>query len=392
MDISSLESDPVANQTYAQWVRSAARRLTSGSGDAISLFDSSVAEPMEPLREIILDAFGTPVTDRYASVFTESNPFVVEALSARYSAPCENILCTTGATGALSLVYRTFLKRGDHIVVESPGFDIFTDIARSIGVSVSAFERAHPAYAVNPDEVMACANLKTRLIVLSNLHNPSGTFIEDGVLTQLAELASRRGVNLIVDEVYRDFAAPASARCTACNLHPSIISVSSLTKIYGLSTLRCGWVIAEPGLLANVRKVSDKFDFGTSKLAHAVAALVLERGEEFDRYTNDIVAAARPVVEGFAATLAAEGLVTGDVPQYGCIWFPRLVGVRDTRAFSDLLASEYGVFVAPGECFGAPGNVRIGFAYDPATLERGLARVHKGLGDFCRRGAKASAR
>lgn len=370
---------PTTRATYAQWVRSAVKRLSSTDGRAISLFDSSVAEPVEILRELIERNFQAPITSRYQSVFTESNPYVVEALASRYRIPAENILCTTGATGAISLLYRTLLNPGDHIVVETPGFDIFSDIAASLGVDVGTFERRPPEYRIDAEAVATSLRPNSRLIVLSNLHNPSGMRADDDALISLGEIAAAHGAKVIVDEVYRDYVDIGARASAASMLHPNLISVSSLTKIYGLSALRCGWIAASSEILEIARSVSDKFEFGVSKLAHAIAALVLESRESFDEFTRRIVDDARPLMEDYFNYLESEGLIDGQLPEFGCICFPRVVGVKDTSALSDWLAARHGVIVTPGEYFGAAGYLRIGFGHEPDELKAGLSRFSEGL-------------
>jgi aspartate/methionine/tyrosine aminotransferase len=162
-------------------------------------------------------------------------------------------------------------------------------------------------------------------------------------------------------------------------LSHNFIGISSLTKIYGLSTLRCGWIVAHPDVLAPVRAFSEQFEFGVSKLSHAVAAMILEDSAAFDANTERVLAAARPVIERFYSEWRSDGLIEGELPEYGCISFPRLTGIDDTQTFSAWLADRSGVIVAPGEFFGAPGHVRIGHAHPPDDLECGLSRLSDGL-------------
>jgi aspartate/methionine/tyrosine aminotransferase len=363
-------------------VRNAVKDLTEDSRDAISLFESSAPEPVELLREVVAKSFSQPITTRYRSVFSESNPYIVAALSKRYGLAPDSILCTTGATGAISLLYKTFLNRGDHVLVETPGFDIFADFALSQGAEADVFMRAAPDFAIDPAAIARKIKPRTRFIVLSNLHNPSGAFVPDETLLALADLAAARGVMVIVDEVYRDYAGGAAIKDVGAKLRQNVISVSSLTKIYGLSTLRCGWIVAAPKILDAVRIVSDKFEFNVSKLAHAVAAEVLEGGAEFDRYTSDILAAARPVMADALAAMSADELLAGAMPEYGCICFPRVVGVTDTHRLSRWLIANHGLYVVPGEYFGAPGYFRLGFALEPAQLARGLEKLAHGLAEY----------
>ena len=382
-----MDTDPayvttsMGGEAYAQWVRRAIRQARSDGADVIPLYDSSAEEPVELLRDLVEDAFRAPITSKYQSVFVGGNPYVVDAIAKRYDVPARRVLPTTGATTGLSLVYRTFLKRGDHVLVETPGFDLFGDIGRSLGAQVDFFRRDDD-HAIDEFEIARKLTSKTRLVVLSDLHNPSGMMLRPDVIARIARMCAERGAKLVVDEVYGDYAADAGRPGTASQLSPNIIAISSLTKIYGLSTLRCGWIIASDELLEPIRRVSDHFEFGISKLAHAVAALVLEQRERFDQYSHSVLAAARPVLERHFAQWQEAGLVQGRLPDHGCIFFPKLAGVRDTIAFSEWLADEQGVIVAPGEFFGSAGHVRIGFAHAPDVLEDGLSRFHQGLRDY----------
>lgn len=372
----------MGGEAYAQWVRRAIRNTMAAQRPATALFDSSVEEPTELLRRTIMAGFVRPITSRYQSVFVNGNPYLVETLASRYGVPEDRILCTTGATSALSLVYRAYLSPGDHILVETPGFDLFADIARSLGARVGFFRRSGPEFRIDPNEVAARIEPDTRLIVLSNLHNPSGMLLSDGELKSLADAVAGRGVKLIVDEVYGDYADRDARPGSAVRLSPDFIGISSLTKIYGLNTLRCGWVVAEPDTLAPVRRVSDHFEFGVSKLTHAIAALILEDSTNFDQNSRQVLASARPVIERFFAAWVGAGLVEGALPTFGCISFPKLVGIEDTKEFSAWLADRTGVIVAPGEFFGSPGHIRIGHAHPPDVLERGLARLTAGLREY----------
>lgn len=361
--------------SYAAWVRASIGQLIELHGEGVSLFDSSVPEPVELLRTTLADAFGHGLTSRYTNAFVRGNPFVVRQLQQHYDVGADSILCTTGATGALSLLYRAFLGAGDRVLVENPGFDLFAGFGEALHVGVDRFERNPRDFSLDPARVAAAVRQRTRLIVISNLHNPSGALVGEDELREVARIATRAGAHVIVDEVYRDYAPEGVRPPPAATLADNVVSVSSLTKIYGLSTLRCGWLAAHPAIVARVRALHDEFEFGVSKLAHAVAALVLENPAPFEDFRRRSLEATRPILERFHADWLANGLVEGALPAYGCIYFPRLVGIDDTAAFARQLSDEQRVFVAPGEFFGAPGHVRIGFAQEPAKLEEGLRRL-----------------
>ena len=372
-------SAPWARESYSHWVRRVIRAVRSERNLLVGLFDSSVPEPVDQLRRIIADGFGDTITSRYTSAFTNGNPYVVAELARNYAVPAERIVCTTGATGALSLIYRAMLAPGERVLVESPGFDLFHTIAETYGYGVDRFARHGDDFAIDVAGLEAAITPATRLIVLSNLHNPSGMALPPDTLSAIGALAEARGIHVIVDEVYGDYVDPALRPPPASRIGPALISISSLTKSHGLSTLRCGWIVGAQEPIARIRALAEEIDFGVSNLSHAVAALVLEHPEIFEDYRAGMMRRARPILESYHAHWCEQGLVTGALPPFGCIAFPRLVGIDDTVRFSEWLADRCGVVVAPGEYFGAAGHIRIGFARAPADVDYGLQALTDGL-------------
>jgi aspartate/methionine/tyrosine aminotransferase len=379
------------NESYADWVKTAIGMARARDGRTVSLFESSVPEPRELLRQTIVDAVEPSFSPYYVSAFSDGNPFVRDMLADRYAVDRTQILCTTGATGALSLIYRTFLQPGDHVLVETPGFDLFSWLAEAQGVAVDGFQRNGDRFAIDVADVEARLRPETRLVVLSDLHNPSGMPVGKAVLRDLAALAERRGFLLVVDEVYAEYTPKDQRPEAAATLSPSVISISSLTKIYGLGVLRCGWIVGAPDVVARIRRLNGRVEFGVSTLSHAMAAHVLANSAVFDENSRSYVARCRPRFETWFKAMVAEGLMAGTLPDDGCICFPSLPGVCDTRAFSEWLIARSGVIVAPGEYFGAPGHIRIGFCQEDENLEAGLMGLEEGLRHYVDRPVMAQA-
>lgn len=375
-----MSQKPWLNQSsYARWVGDAVRMGTADGGTLISLFDSSVPEPRELLRQTIVHAVQPEFGKKVVTAFGGGNRFVVGDLAERYAVERCQVLCTSGATAALGLVYRTFARPGDHILVERPGFDLFADLAVDLGIAWSGFARSGPEFSIDLAGIEASIRPETKLIVLSNLHNPSGMAVDHEDLARLARLAEQRGILLVVDEVYGDYAGPEVRPCPAFRLSPAVISISSLTKIFGLGNMRCGWLVGDAGIVEQVRETSMRVDFGVSSLSHAIAAYVFERYAEFEDYSRTVLAAARPIFADWYAGMQAEGLVEGKLPEAGCIAFPRLPTIDDAAVFSQFLLRRSSVLVAPGYHFGAPQHVRIGFAHAPEVLAAGLDALEAGI-------------
>jgi aspartate/methionine/tyrosine aminotransferase len=356
-----------------------------GDPDVQSLFDSSVEEPKALVLGAVSRLQSGRQADRYTSAFLNGNPFAMKALSRRYGVPEHHLLATSAATNALALVCETFLNPGDHVVVETPGFDLLPMSALRFGAQIDYVQRR--GGELDLGDVAAKVTSKTRLIILSDLHNPSGFGLSEATLRFVAQIAERHGALVVVDEVYGDYAAGARFK-TAAQLGKNIVAVNSLTKIFGLSTLRFGWVVAAPEVLRPVRDLAERQDFTISNLAHAVAAVVLEDDETFDSYRHSVMAESRPIITAAFAQWCAEGLVEGLLPPYGCICFPRVIGVRNTVEFSTWLAQTHKVRVAPGEYFGAPGFVRIGFGKRRGPLQVALTRFGAGLRAYTAAGVR----
>lgn len=359
--------------SYADWGRAVVRVRESGA-DVAMLWDSTIAEPTAALMDVVRDAFSPTISSRYVSVFSDGNRYAVEALARRYGLASDQIMTTTGATAALNLVLRALVTPGDQVLVEQPGFDVLARQAVSIGAVVGEVMRPAPDYRIDLNDLAAKLTPRTRAVVITNLHNPSGVQLAPAEIAAIAAVAAKVGAVLIVDEVYADFAAEAGAP-PAAGLAPNIITVSSLTKVFGLFALKFGWMAGDPALLARVRAASPDGDIGVSKLSHAVAAHVLETPAPFEAHWQSTLAGTRPVVQRHVDALVADGLLEGDLPPYGCMYFPRVVGVDDTVALARRLLTEFDTLVAPGEYFGAPGHIRIGFGSNAKGLDLGLQRL-----------------
>lgn len=369
---------------YAQWLRQTTLRSLADKKQIGFLCGSSVEEPVELLGGFVQQAFQEKVSSRYHSVFLNGgNPYVIDQLSSKYDVEAECVICTTGATSSLSLLYRTYLAPGDHILVESPCFDVFADFAYEQRAELSFFKRRREIFAIDPAEIESLIRPNTRFVVLSNLHNPSGMMLDNEILKDLVQIAKSHKIKFIFDEVYGDYASNFASNSSwsgpASKFSPYFISVSSLTKIYGLSSLKCGWIIAHPDILAPVRAFSNQFEFGVSKLSHAVAALVMENHQIFDKYWQDELKKTKPIMERHYDQWLKDGLVFGKFPDFGCISFPGLTGISDTSHFTDWLYDAYGVAVVPGELFDLSGHVRIGYGVAPDKLDYSLKQFSLGL-------------
>ena len=179
---------------------------------------------------------------------------LLKRLAHHTGAPEECIVTAAGTSMANHLAMAAMLNPGDEVVIEQPTYGLLVDVANYLGATVKRFTRKFDAgFAVEPAEIEKVVTAKTRLIVLSNLHNPSGALIAAETLHAIAEIAQQVGAYVLIDEVYLEmlfdgeapFCFPIGQKLANARGNPFIVT-SSLTKAYGLSGLRCGWILASP--------------------------------------------------------------------------------------------------------------------------------------------------
>jgi len=171
-----------------------------------------------------------------------------EALAARFGVSPEYVVAATGTSMANHLVMAALLEPGDEVLIEHPTYELLVTVAQYLGADVKRFMRTpDDEFRLDPDRIASSVTARTRLIVLTNLHNPTGVFTSSETLQRLGEIARGVGARVLVDEVYLD-ALFERAPPTAFHLGDEFITTSSLTKVYGLSGLRCGWVLADSEL------------------------------------------------------------------------------------------------------------------------------------------------
>jgi len=370
---------------YAQWIR---KVMTAPDRGQLNLIGSSFDEPLHLLEDTIKRGFCDGLPEAYKSVFVNGNPLVQQLLCKHYRIEPQQLLCTTGATTSLGLIYRTFTQPGDHVLIERPALDVFAVLAEERQLAVDWIERpADLNFQVNLDSLRRHIRPETKLIVLSNLHNPSGALLADADIKDIAAIAAENDCLVVMDEVYIGYAQNMdkenSGVCvTSAHLAPNIIAINSLTKTHGLNSLRCGWIITQPDTLRELRRFSDSHEFSVSKLSHAVAGLVLQEESVYTEYRNKVMAKVKPIIDFYMNALVRDGLINDFIPEYGCMYFPVITGMDDTQPLTEWLEKEKKVIVAPGVFFGLPSAVRLGLPEHNEDLTVALERFTSGVREY----------
>src|SRR5438093_10420380 len=157
------------------------------------------------------------------------------------------------------LAMAAIIEPCDEVLIEYPAYVPIRDVTQYLQANVKRFRRAEEnGWAIEPAEVRRHITPKTRLILITNLHNPTSALTPESVLREIGDIARSVGAFVLVDEVYLDAVYEETPR-TSFHLGPEFIVTSSLTKVYGFSGLRCGWILAEPDLAWKMRRLNDLY-------------------------------------------------------------------------------------------------------------------------------------
>jgi len=307
----------------------------------------------------------------------EGYPPLVEAIARRYGVDTGRVATATGAAGASFLALGALIRPGDTVLAEWPGYDPMAGAAHFLGAHVLTFERPRESgFRIDPDRIAHELTPDTRVILLTNLHNPTGVHTDAETLEAVAEMASAIGAKVLVDEVYLEAARGVDTR-PAATRHEALVSVSSLTKSFGLAGLRLGWMLADPGTVERARRVRDVVDgsgvapserLGVAAFGHIDALLARARA---------ILEPAWALVKSFVESRAELEWVAPAVGS--CVAFPHLLGADDAYPFVEMARVKHGVGVVPGRFFGAPAHFRIAMGGRPEVLAVGLEALGTAL-------------
>lgn len=295
-------------------------------------------------------------------------PPLTEVIAERAGVSASHVALANACTGANHLAFGLFLEPGDHVLMETPVYEPLVRVAGFLGATVDHVARHESnAWRIDPDDVKRALTARTRLVVLSNLHNPTGTFDEDETIRRIAADAEKHGAHVVVDEVYLEFLYSEGVR-SAVRLAPNILTTSSVTKTFGLDSLRLGWVLAEPALAEKARRLNDLFSNNISHPSERLAWLALSRADEILARAREVLDENIYTVDAFVRSHPALSWVK---PRAGTCGLVRADGI-DVDALTDRLQHEFETGIVPGRFFNAPEHFRLAWGIDSGALAAGL--------------------
>jgi aspartate/methionine/tyrosine aminotransferase len=283
------------------------------------------------------------------------------------------VVAAAGTSMANHLAMAALIEAGDEVLIEQPAYELLVSTAQYLQARVIRFPR-HEAnnFALDPGEILRHITPHTKLIVVTNLHNPTSVLTPESTLREVGDIARSIDARVLVDEVYLDAVYENTPR-SAFHLGKEFVITNSLTKVYGLSGLRCGWILAQPDQARAMWHLNDLFGAVPPHPAELISVVAFQNLEKIRKRARAIVEADRKLLTNLYASQDSQLFATART-EYGTTSFPRLKKGH-TDAFVAGLREQYETSVVPGRFFEMPDHFRIGMGVNTAMFGEGLHRL-----------------
>jgi aspartate/methionine/tyrosine aminotransferase len=299
-----------------------------------------------------------------------------QAIATKNSVDPDCVVEAAGTSMANHLAMAALIDPGDEVLIESPTYELIVSTAQYLQAKVVRFfRRAENGFAVDPEEIRKAVTSKTKLVFLTNLHNPSSVLTPADVLRQVSDIAASVGACVVVDEVYLDAVYDNTPR-SSFHLGKNFVVTSSLTKVYGLSGLRCGWILAQPELARAMYELNDLFAATPVHPTEILSVIAFHNLDKVRERARRIVELDRAQLKTFLDTNTSQ--VAAARSPYGTTCFPKLLH-GDVEDFLQRLRTKFETTVVPGHFFEMPDHFRIGMGVDSAMFAEGLQRISTAL-------------
>ncbi len=301
---------------------------------------------------------------------------LIESLCEMYGCAPENVVTTTGASEANFLVFSSFLERSDDFVIEKPGYQPMWLTPEMLGARRICWPRVfQDKFRADATSLQDIITQKTKLVVLTNLHNPSGVLTDKNIVRKIASVAEDHHASVLVDEIFLD----GSFTSQSSSFGPSnVIVTSSPTKIYGIGGLHTGWIIAPKEVAVRCQNLKAHITGASSYISEILTAHVLKNSREglierFHKRSKTNLESLRKWLDSHSEWFEWVR------PDGGIICFPRFFTKCSSMEICKHLLETQNVLVNPGILFGWEGFIRISYGCAPSLFQDALDALERGL-------------
>jgi aminotransferase len=338
------------------------------------------------IKEAACDALKNGAT-KYTSSFgiQELRAAIAQKMRQENKIDCnaKNIVVTTGATSALSLAVLTVMNPGDEILIPDPGWANYEPISRIGGARPVGYPLLEKkAFRLDPNDLEKLITPKTRMILLNSPSNPTGSVMPEEDLKAIGELALKRQLLVLTDEVYEKFIYDGKKHISLASFpqfRDQVITINSFSKTYAMTGWRVGYAVANEELIEAMGRLNGSTNSCVATMTQyaALAALtqsqtcVTEMITAFDKRR-------RVLLDGLSEIES----LSCQRPSGAFYAFVNISKTRyDANSFALKLLLEGRVATVPGTAFGhnGEGYIRIAYANSEEKLKIALSRIKQML-------------
>ena len=336
------------------------------------------------IRGLSRQEFDFTVEDVHTGYVDESGqPALRTLIGDRYGIGPERVFISNGATMGIYLACAASIEHGDEVLLEAPNYEPLYRIPQHLKASIKAFERRFDrGWQVDLEEFERRVSRGTKAVLMTNLHNPSGTATNPDKMLTIGQIARDHGARVIVSEVYLDSCFETGHK-PAVTFGDHMVSIGSLSKVFGLGGLRVGWIAASEEFIRRIHVVQDYIAGGVSGASQSLALKALSMADVLAARCRKIVQDNLKILSDWLRKRPDLAWVE---PVGGTVALVKLPGTLDAMELSNHLREKHATLVVPGEFFWLRGFIRLSLGGEEETLKTGLKHLGTALDYFKSRG------
>ncbi|MCJ7584903.1 MAG: pyridoxal phosphate-dependent aminotransferase [Anaerolineales bacterium] len=295
-----------------------------------------------------------------------------------------NIIVSEGAKQSLFNIIFTLCNPQDEVIMIAPYWVSYPEIVRMVGAIPVIVTPEDGGFVPSYEEIERAVSSYTKAIIVNSPNNPSGAVYPDELVAKLVELCESKGIYLICDDIYQklvfDGLVPAAAyKFTIKDVeNTKVIVVNGVSKLYGMTGFRIGWVVAPRRMVEVMTNVQSQTTTCVSPVMQAAAEGALTG-------MQSIVESLRLSIQNNRDVLMQELRTFTDVrctrpggtfyalPDFRA--YIRKSVAKDAVELSDFLLKRSLVVTIPGSEFGMEGHLRLSYAGSVKDITEGVERM-----------------
>ena len=333
-------------------------------GELLELCGKDPAEFMEELKG-----------ERLVYGHIHGSPELKNGIAGLYkNLTADDVVPTHGGISANHMVIACLVEPTDNVVAVLPTYQQHYSIPESIGAEVRmSWLKKENNFLPDLQELEQLIDENTKLISICNPDNPTGAFVPEDMMKEIVKMAEKVGAYILCDEAYRGVPADGGYMYSIADLYDKGVATSSMSKIFGLAGLRMGWIATkDKDLMAQCHGRRDYDTISCGYIDDILASMALANKDKIFARSAKILEQGREILDKWVSETEGVSYVKPAAGTTALIFYDKDVPSFD---FCVKLVKERGVLTTPGSAFEMEHCFRIGYAFSPDVLQKGLSTI-----------------